>query len=450
MPMRRFLTASLTLASLLVFSLAPLAKAASPVIKAIALSPGTATVEAGKTQVFTLTATLDDGTTAEVNDQAVWTLTGGGFTGIPGQRGIFTAVSQGTWTLTTTISELSATAKITVTPGTPTSLNVFPTSAELTADGLLPLRIYGVDGQGNGFDVSQQVALSTTDPKGTVTPDGYTPSVAGTWVVKATLGALTDSVPVTITPGMLKSLTVTPKTLTADPGDTAALTVNGTDAKGNVVSTKPTIKTTNDKVAVVDEQGKIHAKNTGQTNIVVQADGITEAIPFIVSATAANTAPNNPNEVVAVTKPTPSARTPKVAADEVDRTPQAVSQQEAAAPNETKAEACKNLAHPWTIILIILHVILLAVYFTVLQRMKRFPWWWLPPVALTAALLGVYAGLFCENTYQWWPWTIVGLSVIFISVYYQRLDVHDPSSPATRGDSERAGPTASTGDPKPQ
>lgn len=425
--MKRLLTASLTLATLLFWVANPSALAAPPVIKAIVLSPGVVTVQAGQTQTFSLMATLDNGTTADVAEQATWTLTGGGFTGIPGQRGIFTAVSQGTWTLTTTVAGLTATATVTVTPGTATSLNVLPTSATLTADGVLPLRIYGVDGQGNGFDVSQAVTLSTTDPKGTVSASGYTPAVAGTWMITATLGALSDTVPVTITPGMLKTLTVTPQEVVADPGDTAGLTVNGTDAKGNPLSPKATIRVSNGALAAIDAQGKIVAKRTGQTNVIVEADGITAVVPFVVQGA---TAPSATDEVVAVTKPTSVARAPQVAAEEIDRTPDVESQPEVmSTSDERTSESCTNLAHPWIIILIILHVILLSVYFTVLQRSRRFPWWWLPPIALTAALLGVYAGTFCENTYLWWPWSVVGISVIFLSVYYQRLDDPQASPP---------------------
>ena len=366
--MKRFLSISLTLASLLFWVANPAALAASPAITAITLSPGVASVQAGQTQVFTLTATLEDGTTADASDQAVWTLNGGGFTGIPGQRGTFTAISQGSWTLTTTVAGLSATAAITITHGTPTSLNVLPTSAELTADGMLPLRIYGVDGQGNGFDVSQDVTLSTTDPKGTVTADGYTPSVAGTWLVTATLGGLTDSVPVTITPGMLTTLTVTPNTITADLGDTAALTVNGTDAKGNAVATKTVIRVSNDKVATVDANGNILAKSAGQTNVTVEADGVTTVVPFIVQGSA----PVEPtNEVVAVAKPTTTARTPQVAAEEIDRSPDLVSQQQTPTPNETGTEACKNLAHPWSIIGI--SVNFLSVYYQNLEPPAKSP-----------------------------------------------------------------------------
>lgn len=425
--MKRLLTASLTLASLLFWIANPAALAAPPVIKAIVLSPGVATVQAGQTQAFTLKATLDDGTTADVAEQATWTLTGGGFTGIPGQRGLFTATSQGTWTLTTTVAGLTATAAITVTHGTPTSLNVLPTSAALTADGFLPLHIYGVDGQGNGFDVSQDVTLTTTDPKGTVNATGYMPAAAGSWVITAALGALTDSVPVTITPGMLKTLTVTPQEVIADPGDTAGLMVTGTDAKGNSLSPQATVRVSNDAVASVDANGKILAKSTGQTNVIVEAEGITAVVPFVVQGA---TVPEPTDEVVAVAKPTNVARTPQVAADEIDRTPDVESQPEImSTSDERTTEACKNLAHPWTIIFIILHVILLSVYFTVLQRSRRFPWWWLPPVALTAALLGVYVATFCENTYLWWPWSIIGVTIIFLSVYYQHLEPPTNSPP---------------------
>jgi hypothetical protein len=309
----------------------------------------------------------------------------------------------------------------------PTSLNVLPTATALTADGYLPLRIYGVDEQGNGFDVSKDVTLSTTDPKGTVNAEGYTPSVAGTWMVVATLGTLTDSTPVTITPGMLKTLTVTPELLTVDPGDTAALTVNGTDAKGNVVTPKATIRTTNDEVATVDGNGSIVAKSTGQTNVIIEADGLSDVVPFIVQG---NPVDEPTDEVIAVAQPMTVARVPQVAAEEVDRTPGIESQPETLLSTEsTTADPCNNPAHSWIIILIILHIILLSVFFSILQRKRRFAWWWLPPVVLTAAMLGVYAGTFCDNTYLWWPWSIIGISVIFLSVYYQNLEPPEQRPP---------------------
>ena len=422
--------ASLAIALLAVSGLASPAQAADPTITGLTLSPGVTTLTADQTTTFTLMATLSDGTTANVTEQASWTPNGGGFTGIPGQRGVFTAVAQGSWTLTATVGGRSATAAVTITPGAPTSLNVLPTTAQLTADGLLPMEFYGVDTDGNGFDVSNSVVLSTTDPKGSVSPAGYTPGMAGTWHITARLGDLTDSTTVTITPGMLASLTLTPGELTVDPGDSAALQVRGDDARGNEVQPNVTLRTTNEDIATVDEHGNVHAKKTGQTNVIAEADGGTLAVlPLAVSGEVQTPVVNQ--DIVAVSRP--DTRQPQVAADEVEVIPEGeVTAEESAGLLSTaeQAPSCENIAHPWVIILVIAHLILLSVFFTALHRARRYPWWWVPPIALTAALLGVYAGAFCNDTYLWWPWAIVGITVVFLSVYYQRLDDPAESPPA--------------------
>ncbi len=426
-PMRKILTSVAIAFSFLLWMAAQPASAAPTGITALTLSPGVVALTADQTTTFSLLATLQDGSTANVTEEATWTPNGGGFTGIPGQKGSFTAVAQGTWKLTATVSGLSATTTITIAPGAPVSLNVLPTAAQLTADGLLPMEFYGVDADGNGYDVSTSVALSTSDPNGSVSPTGYTPGTVGSWKVTAVLGTLTDSTDITVTPGMLKTLTVNPGELALDAGDTAALTARGLDAKGNDTNSPVTWRVTNDDVATIDAQGNVKGKTTGQTNIIAEAEGGTVAVlPVTVAGELAAVTPTD--EVIAVTKPI--ARSPQVAAEEVERVPDVTdtSVDEAAISTPTdEATACKNIAHPWTIILLIAHLILLSVFFTVLHRGHRYPWWWIPPIALTAAFLGVYAGAFCSDTYLWWPWSIVGITVIFLSVYYQRLD--EPGGP---------------------
>ena len=391
----------------------------------LSLSPAQLTIEAGKTSVFTVTASYSNGTSSIVTEDSTFKLDGGGFTGMPSKKGEFEANAQGKWTLTALFENLTATASITITHGPAVKLNFLPTQADLTADGFLPIRAFAVDANGNGWDVTPEASFSTTDPTGTVTADGYTPHTAGSWIVSAAYQGFSGSFTADITPGMLKTLTIEPETaLTADPGDEVNYVAKGLDAKGNQVTSNVEWKTSNNKVAKITKTGKLTAGKTGQTNVIAEADGVQAVVPILVSGETAIT--NQTTDIVSVQKPNQPEKNPRVAAEEVEKVP--VQEQRNLNTEKTESSECKNIAHPWVIILILLQVVALTTYFT-WQLKKPMRLWWIAPVVLTAVLLIIYSQLFCDNTYLWWPWTTLGISVIFISVYYQRLGLHDGAPP---------------------
>ncbi|MFA6043271.1 MAG: Ig-like domain-containing protein, partial [Patescibacteria group bacterium] len=247
-------------------------QAADPTVTGLAISPTTVSLQAGQSTVFTLTATLSDGTAVNVTENAVWNPNGGGFTGIPGQRGTYTAVAQGSWLLQATYGNVTAAATIVVTHGALSQLNLLPKRADLTADGVLPIRLFGVDSNGNAWDVLDTATYSVDDPQATVSAGGFTPHTAGTWTITAILAGYQASLPVTITPGMLAKIELTPAPIpTLNPQDTTTVIAKPVDAKGNTVQKNLNWKTTNPDVATVDKQGKVTARSTGQTNLVVES-----------------------------------------------------------------------------------------------------------------------------------------------------------------------------------
>ncbi|MFA6587872.1 MAG: Ig-like domain-containing protein [Patescibacteria group bacterium] len=412
--------------SIIIFSLFcwPIKSIFAAELTSLTLSPAELTIEAGKTATFKVLAAYSDGTSADVTEEALFKLDGGGFTGIPGKKGEFTANAQGKWSLSVNFGTKSASAAITISHGAATSLNVLPTQANLTADGILPIRVFAVDALGNGWDVLKDATFSTTDPLGTVNADGYIPHTAGAWAITATYQGLAGSFPITITPGMLTSLSIEPaSTINVDPGDEISLVAKGTDAKGNQVTANVNWKTSNVKVAKIDAMGKLTAEKAGQTNVIAEAEGIQAAVPIAINS---NEATEVTNEIVAVEKPNAVLKNPRVAAEEVEKVP--VTQNENISTEKTENQGCKNIAHPWSIIILLLQIIILAAYFT-WQIKKPIKLWWVGPIVLTAILLIIYSQLFCNNTYLWWPWAVLGISVIFISVYYQRLGMHDVIPP---------------------
>jgi hypothetical protein len=227
---------------------------------------------------------------------------------------------------------------------------------------------------------------------------------------------------------MLAALTVTPeKPLTTNPNDKTVFTAHGQDKFGNSVNPNVEWTTTNPKVAIIDKDGKLTAKSPGQTNIIAQAEGINTAVPVKVDDLQTS-AVTPANEVVAVAKPQ-TTKTPKVEAETTEKTPTTSNSEEAPLSANASDNKCSNIPHPWAIVLLLVLAMILAVYFTWLQKHKM-RGWWIFPTLLTAALLIIYQSTFCSGTYTWWPWAVLGLSVIFVSVYYQRTDMPEASPPS--------------------
>ena len=427
--LRRLIITLATLTSLAVGTIQP-ALAAEPTLTGLTLAPGTATLTTDQTATFSLTGTYSDGSTATVTELATWQANGAGFTGIPGQKGTFTAVALGTWTVTATVGSLSASATITITPGVPVSLTLMPTPASVSADSSTPLRLNAIDADGNGWDVTPNATWTTNEPTGKIDATGYHPTTPGTWKVSATLGSLSTSRDFTVTAGAVHTLSIVPTIIpTVTVGKTIPIQVNAHDKDNNYLAPIFSWRVTNPNVGSISADGVFTAEGPGQTNIIVSADGVQEIIPVIVRAATPMTAENDPG-IIAVENPNTTARTPRVAAEEVEVQPETTTQTPTPTPALT-TDVQKNIPHPWVIVLIIAHVITLAAYFTWLMK-KPTRWWWVVPIASTAILLAVYSGAFVEATYLWWPWTIIGLTIIFISVYYQRYGPSDgpPGNPA--------------------
>ncbi|MEK7569900.1 MAG: Ig-like domain-containing protein [Patescibacteria group bacterium] len=400
--------------------------AAEPTLTALTLTPGAASLTTDQTTTFTLTGTYSDASTKNVTELAAWNPNGAGFTGIPSQKGAFTAVAIGTWTVTASLEGISASATVTITHGLPVALNLMPTPETVTTDTITPLRLFAIDADGNGWDVTSEATWATSEPTGKVTVSGYAPAVPGSWTVTATLGSLQATRTFMVTPGVVQDFNITPTTpQTVKVGGVAQLQATAYDADGNLLDPVVTWSVTNPNIGTVDATGLFTAKSAGQTNVIALAGNTQSITPIIVQGEELD-AESDP-EIVAVAKPVATPRTPRVAAEEIEKQPEVSTQ--TPAPISTAATDSKGnntLSHAWIITLLIAHGILLAGYFMWLMRQKK-SWWWAPPAGLTGVMLAVYALAVAKNTYLWWPWTIIGISVVFISVYYQRFSPHEAS-----------------------
>jgi trimeric autotransporter adhesin len=210
---------------------------AAAVVTSIMISPPTASIRVGQTQAFQATALLDDGTAQNITNDAVWTSSndsvasvsnaggGGGPIGGGVGRGVATALTAGTVTITATYQGLSATASLTVRAASLTSISVTPPTASISVEQTQAFQAVALFDDGTDqnvtasttWTVSDQTVASISNAGG---PGGGGPGgggrgvatalKAGTVTVTATYMSLTATASLTVTAATLTAVQVSP------------------------------------------------------------------------------------------------------------------------------------------------------------------------------------------------------------------------------------------------
>jgi len=218
--------------------------AAGP-LATITVSPASTTLATGATQQYT--AVGKDAHDNVVAITPAWSVVAGGGT-IDGASGMFTAGSSGgtfTNTVQATSGAVSGTTSVTVTVtvGPLASITVSPSTTSLSAGGTQAFTAVGHDASNNVVAITPAWTVvaggGTIDPSTGMFTAG---TVAGTFTntVTATSGAISGTASVTVNPGALANLTITPASKTLAVNATQQFTVVGTDANNNVVVVSPT------------------------------------------------------------------------------------------------------------------------------------------------------------------------------------------------------------------
>jgi hypothetical protein len=205
-------------------------------LASIVVDPNTANLPINATQMFTAMGKDSAGNTVPVT--VTWSVTSGG--GTINSSGLFTAGTvAGTYvnTVRATSGAISGFASVTVDPGSLATITVSPSTATLPINGAQTFTATGKDSAGN--TVPTTVTWSTVNGGGTISPTGVftAGSTPGTYAntVRATSGAISGFASVTVQPGALASIEVSPSTATLPINGTQTFTATGKDASGNPV-----------------------------------------------------------------------------------------------------------------------------------------------------------------------------------------------------------------------
>lgn len=202
----------------------------------LVLTPASSTVIVGGSRTFS--ASVQDRYGNPLSNQTFnWSVESGPGTifkvGDRGEQAMFIAgLITGTSTITVSIGFHNASASIETLPGTPDDLTVTPNEATVGVGGSLAFSATVRDLFGNVI-YDGQINWSSTI--GTVGSNGmfFAGTTAGAGLVRATYAGLTADVAITVLPGALFNISISPSELRLEPQVTAVITATGYDSLGN-------------------------------------------------------------------------------------------------------------------------------------------------------------------------------------------------------------------------
>lgn len=250
-------------------------------LASLTISPDPANVLSGTSLQFTVTGQDANGNAVTISP--AWTVSSS--IGTIDSSGLFSAITAGAGTVTVTDGSISATANITVSAGTVSSITVSPSTANVVSGSTQQFTITAIDSNGNAVNVTP--TWTVTGGVGTIGGNGFfTGGVAGSGTVAATVGAVSGSAAVSVTAGPLATITVSPASATVVSGAAQTFTATGADAAGNSVSVSPTWSVTGSVGTINATTGAFTAVLAGSGSVVATDGSISGSASVTVTAGA--------------------------------------------------------------------------------------------------------------------------------------------------------------------
>jgi uncharacterized protein YjdB len=263
-------------------------------VAAIALSPASASLPEGVS--VTLRAQLADAAGNELTARPVTWASSDRAVATVSADGQVQAVKAGRATITATAEGKTATASITVVAPTPevesiASITVTPSTASIPVGASLSLLATPKDASDNALADRAVSWKSQNTAIATVSSAGVVKAVApGTATITATSEGKSGTSVVTVTAPVVPvaSVTLSPATLSLDPGTTRAISAFIKDAAGNLLSGRELAwASSNTAVATVGSDGVVKAVAAGMATITATSEGKSGAVAVTVNAPAA-------------------------------------------------------------------------------------------------------------------------------------------------------------------
>ncbi len=204
----------------------------------IAITPGIQTIPVGTTQQFAATGTFTDGSTQGITSSVQWASSNvfvATISDAAGSQGLATSVATGSSSISATMGSISASTTLTVSVAALVSITVNPPSPSIALGTTQQFTATGMFTDGSTQDLTTSATWgSGNGAAATVSSTALATSLAiGTTTITATLGGISGSTLLTVTPASVVSIAVNPAIAAIPLGLTQAFTALGTFSDGS-------------------------------------------------------------------------------------------------------------------------------------------------------------------------------------------------------------------------
>ncbi|MFC2073146.1 beta strand repeat-containing protein [Chloroflexota bacterium] len=202
----------------------------------IAVTPTSPAIEIWQTQQFTATGTYTLGST-DITSLVTWASATPGVATINATSGLAAGVAAGTTVVTASLDgKTSPGVILTVARGDVACIILSPSTEEITADDTQTYTVVAYNAYGYYWnDTAGTTFTISPSAGGSWAANVYTAEVAGTWTVTGnhTASGITGTATLTVTPGALSKIVVTPPTANITAGQTTDFFADGYDLDNN-------------------------------------------------------------------------------------------------------------------------------------------------------------------------------------------------------------------------
>jgi uncharacterized protein YjdB len=210
----------------------------------ITLSPMDPQLPLGTSQQFTALATYSDGTTANVTNNVVWSVSDDTILALPADSppGLISTFSEGNASVTATMESVNGTTDVTVTPPALVSIAITPAAPTCPLGATIQFAASATWSDGSTTDVTNAGSWITGGGPGpAITGGGLLTCDAGITSVTFTFGAVSATATLVIGPPALESIAVSPSTLNLPAGEDQQFTATGTYSDGSTADITSTV-----------------------------------------------------------------------------------------------------------------------------------------------------------------------------------------------------------------
>jgi hypothetical protein len=270
-------------------------------LTAIEITPNAPSIAKGVSQPFVAMGIFSDNSTQNLTTQVTWASTSTAVAVVSNSAptiGTVTATGIGTTTLSASTASLSASIQATVTPATLVSIQVTPPTPSVASGLSQQFTATGIYTDNSTQNLTTTATWATTTPSvATVSNAAGSQGLAtsanpGSAGISASLGGVSNSATLAVTPATLVSIAVTPGNSTIPKGLTAQMAATGTytDHSTQDLTTKVTFSSATPTVATISNaagsQGLATSASVGSTIIAATLGAASGTTTLSIGAAA--------------------------------------------------------------------------------------------------------------------------------------------------------------------